>query len=59
MEVSHTPTDKRTARDVWTALQDLPQRVSSLLKKYASSNPGGFETSNANCMRCSPTPNVR
>ena len=43
MEVSHTPTDKRTARDVWTALQDLPQRVSSLLKKYASSNPGGFE----------------
>ena len=38
MEVSHTPTDKRTARDVWTALQDLPQRVSSLLKKYASSN---------------------
>ena len=43
MEVSHPPTDKRTARDVWTALQDLPQRVSSLLKKYASSNPGGFE----------------
>ena len=43
MEVSHTPIDKPTPRDVWTVLQDLPQRVSSLLKKYESSNACGFE----------------
>ena len=43
MEVSHTPTAKPTARDVWTVLQDLPQHVSALLKKYESSNTGGFE----------------
>ena len=43
MEVSHTPADKPTPRDVWTVLQDLPQRVSTLLKKYESSNAGAFE----------------
>ena len=29
--------------DVWTALNNLPQRVGALLKKYESSNAGGFE----------------
>ena len=43
MEVSHTPSAKPTARDLWTVLQDLPQRVSALLKKYESSTTGGFE----------------
>jgi hypothetical protein len=43
MEVSHTPVDKRTARNVWTTLDALPQRVGSLLKKYESSNACGFE----------------
>ena len=43
MEVSHTPADKPTPHDVWTVLQDLPQRVSTLLKKYESSNAGAFE----------------
>jgi len=43
MEVSHTPKDKPTPRDVWTALEQLPQRVSSLLKKYESSEAGEFE----------------
>ena len=43
MEVSHTPVDKPTPRDVWTTLEVLPQRVGSLLKKYESSNTGGFE----------------
>ena len=43
MEVSHTPVDKPTPPDVWTALNNLPQRVSTLLKKYESSNAGGFE----------------
>ena len=43
MEVSHTPADKPIPRDVWTVLNDLPQRVSTLLKKYESSNAGGFE----------------
>ena len=43
MEVSHTPLDKPTPRDAWTVLKDLPQRVATLLKKYESSNPGGFE----------------
>ena len=45
MEVSHTPVDKPTRRDVWTALDALPQRVGSLLKKYESSSAGGFEDS--------------
>ena len=40
MEVSHTPVDKPTARDVWTALEELPQRVSALLKKEL--DPGGW-----------------
>ena len=35
--------DKPTPRDAWTALKDLPQRVATLLKKYESSNAGGFE----------------
>ena len=43
MEVSHTPVDKPTARDVWTALEELPQRVSALLKKYESPNDCRFE----------------
>ena len=43
MEVSHTPLDKPTAGDVWAVLEVLPQRVSALLKKYESSNAGGFE----------------
>ena len=43
MEVSHTPVDIPTPRDVWTALNDLPQRVNSLLKKFESSHAGGFE----------------
>ena len=43
MEVSHTPVDKRTARNVWATLDALPQRVGSLVKKYESSNAGGFE----------------
>ena len=43
MEVSHTPVDKPTPPDVWTALNNLPQRVGALLKKYESSNAGGFE----------------
>ena len=43
MEVSHTPVDKRTPRNVWTTLDALPQRVGSLLKKYETSNAGGFE----------------
>ena len=43
MKVSHTPVDKPTPPDVWTALNNLPQRVSILLKKYESSNAGGFE----------------
>ena len=43
MEVSHTPVDKPTPRDVWTALNDLPQRVNSLLKKYESSHACEFE----------------
>ena len=43
MEVSHTPADKPIPRDVWTVLNDLPQRVSTVLKKYESSNAGGFE----------------
>ena len=43
MEVSHTPLDKPTVGDVWTALEVLPQRVSALLKKYEPSCAGGFE----------------
>ena len=43
MEVSHTPVDKPTPRDVCTVLQDLPQRVSALLKQYESSNTCEFE----------------
>ena len=43
MEVSHTPVDKPTPRDAWSALKDLPQRVATLLKKYESSNAGRFE----------------
>ena len=43
MKASHTPVDKPTPPDVWTALNNLPQRVSTLLKKYESSNAGGFE----------------
>ena len=43
MEVSHTPVDKPTPRNGWTELQQLPQRVSSLLKKYESSNTSEFE----------------
>ena len=43
MEVSHTPLDKPTPRDAWSALKDLPQRVATLVKKYESSNAGGFE----------------
>ena len=43
MEVSHTPADKRTPHNVWTTLDALPQRVGFLLKKYESSNAGGFE----------------
>ena len=43
MEVSHTPVDIPTPRDVWSALNDLPQRVNSLLKKFESSHAGGFK----------------
>ena len=43
MEVSHTPVDKPTPRDLWSVLQDLPQRVSALLKQYESSNTSEFE----------------
>ena len=43
MEVSHTSVDKPTARDVWSVLEQLPQRVSTLLKKYESSNACEFE----------------
>ena len=43
MEVSHTPVNKPTPRDAWTALNDLPQRVNSLVKKYESSNACEFE----------------
>ena len=43
MEVSHTPVDKPTPRDASTALNHLPQRVATLVKKYESSNAGGFE----------------
>ena len=43
MKVSHTPVDKPTPRDVWSALNDLPQRVNSLLKKYESSHACEFE----------------
>ena len=43
MEVSHTPVDKPTPGDVWTALKDLPQHVNSLLKKYESSHACEFE----------------
>ena len=43
MEVSHTCADKPTPRDVWTALEELPQRVSALLKKYDSANECRFE----------------
>ena len=43
MEVSHAPVDKPTPRDARTALKDLPQRVATLVKKYESSNSGGFE----------------
>ena len=39
----HTPADKPIPRDVWTVLNHLPQRVSTLLKKYESANAGGFE----------------
>ena len=43
MEVSHTCADNPTARDVWSALEELPQRVSALLKKYDSANDCRFE----------------
>ena len=43
MEVSHTSLDKPTARDAWTALEELPQRVNTLVKKYESSNACDFE----------------
>ena len=43
MEVSHTPVDKPTPRDVWSALEELPQRVSALLKKYDSASECRFE----------------
>ena len=43
MEVSHTSVDKPTPRNSWTALKELPQRVSALVKKYESSSAGGFE----------------
>ena len=43
MEVSHTSLDKPTARDAWTTLEELPQRVNTLVKKYESSNADGFE----------------
>ena len=42
MEVSHTPVDEPTPRDAWAALKDLPERVATLVKKYESSNAGGF-----------------
>ena len=32
-----------STREAWTALKDLPQRVATLLKKYESTNAGGFE----------------
>ena len=59
MEVSHTPVDKPTPRDVWTALNDLPQRVSSLLKKYESSYAREFEDFERQLHACSPKPSVR
>ena len=43
MEVSHTSLDKPTSSNLWTVLEALPQRVSTLLKKYESSNESGFE----------------
>ena len=43
MEVSHTPVDKPTTRDVWTALKELPGHVRALLKKYESSTTCEFE----------------
>ena len=43
MEVSHTLVDKPTPRDCWSALKELPQRVSALLRKYESSTAYEFE----------------
>ena len=43
MEVSHTPLDKPTPRDAWTALNDLLRRVNALRKKYESSDGCEFE----------------
>ena len=43
MEVSHTLVDKPTPGDAWTALNDLPRRVATVLKKYEAPNAGGFE----------------
>ena len=43
MEVSHTPLDKPTPRDAWVALNDLPGRVNTVLKKYESSHGCEFE----------------
>ena len=43
MEVSHTLVDKPTPRDCWSALKELPQRVSALLTKYESSTAYEFE----------------
>ena len=43
MEVSHTPVDKPTSRDCWTALKELAQRVSALLAKYEASTACEFE----------------
>ena len=43
MKVSHTPMHKPTPRDVGAVLEELPQRVSALLKKYESSHSDSFE----------------
>ena len=44
MTVSHSFIAASTPRDdVWTTLEDLPQRVSALLEKYASSDTSAFE----------------
>ena len=43
MPVSHTSLDIPTPHNAWNALEELPQRVSTLLKTYESSNECGFE----------------
>ena len=49
MPGSHVPVVKPALRDGWSALDALVERVSALMKRYESSNPGGSGVVEAAC----------